>query len=201
MSNAPLLLEGMLTSNDINLAVELDKQNSSDKELARTWQERHVVEVMQRPPFGVTPTTSVANAAQIMIERDLNCLPIVAYESAEVSSEEAEQEMFPILVGILTRSDMLLALAHLTGTFEPGMQLLLPLPPGDVTPLAKMLLLAAELHIQVSSIVVASLKENVPHVATVHISTIYPAPLFKRLQENGIQYSFAERGDTHVAHE
>jgi len=95
----------------------------------------------------------------------------------------------------------LIALAHITGAFEPGMQLLLPLPRHDVMPLAKMLMLAAELHIQVPSVVAVSQKEGVPRVATVYISTIYPAPLLKRLQEAGIQYRFAGfqlEGDTHV---
>jgi acetoin utilization protein AcuB len=199
--NARLLLEGLLTSYDIDLAVELERQSSANNTVERPWQERHVVEFMHRTPICVTPTTSVAAAAQILIERGLNCLPVVEYESAELPSEGAEQDVPPLLVGLLTRSDLLIALAHITGAFEPGMQLILPLPPHDVTPLAKMLMLAAELHIQVPSVVAVSQKEGVPRVATVSISTIYPAPLLKRLQKAGIQYRFAGsqlEGDTHV---
>jgi acetoin utilization protein AcuB len=199
--NARLLLEGLLTSNDIDLAVELERQSSAHNTVERPWQERHVVEVMHRTPITVTPTTSVAAAAQIMVERGLNCLPVVEYESAEQPSQDAEQDALPLLVGLLTRSDLLIALAHITGAFEPGMQLILPLPPHDVAPLAKMLMLAAELHIQVPSVVAVSQKEGVPRVATVSISTIYPAPLLKRLQEAGIQYCFAGsqlEEDTHV---
>jgi acetoin utilization protein AcuB len=198
---ARLLLEGLLTSNDIDLAVELERQGSANTTAERPWQERRVVEVMHRTPICVTPTTSVAAAAQILVERGLNCLPVVAYESAELPSGDAEQEVPPVLLGLLTRSDLLIALAQITGAFEPGVQLILPLPPHDVTPLAKMLVLAAELHIQVPSVVAAPLKEGVPRVATVYISTIHPAPLLKRLQEAGIQYGFAGsqlEGDTHV---
>jgi acetoin utilization protein AcuB len=137
-----------------------------------------------------------------MVERGLNCLPVVEYEAAQPSSQDTQQEVQPVLVGLLTRSDLLMALARATGAFEPGMHLILPLPPGDITPLAKMLMLAAELHIQVPSVVAVSQKEGVPRVATVYISTIYPAPLLRRLHEEGIQYRFAGlqlEGDTHVA--
>jgi acetoin utilization protein AcuB len=82
------------------------------------------------------------------------------------------------------------------------MQLVLPLPPGDITPLAKMLMMAAELHIQVPSVVAVPLKEGLPRVASVHITTIHPAPLLKHLQEAGIQYHFADdqlEGDTNVS--
>ncbi len=188
---ARILLEGLLTSYDIDLAVELERQSSANNTVERPWQEQRVVEVMHRTPISVTPTTSVAAAAQILVERGLNCLPVVEYVSAELPSEGAKQDAPPLLVGLLTRSDLLIALAHITGAFEPGMQLILPLPPHDVTPLAQMLMLAAELHIQVPSVVAVSQKEGVPRVATVHISTIYPAPLLKRLQEAGIQYRFA----------
>lgn len=199
--DARLLLEGLLTSNDIDLAVELERQSSAFTTAERPWQERHVVEVMHRTPITVTPTTSVAAAAQIMVERGLNCLPVVEYEVAELPSQAAQQDALPLLVGLLTRSDLLIALAHITGAFEPGLQLILPLPPHDVTPLAQMLLLAAKLHIQVPNVVAVSQKEGVPRIATVSISTIYPAPLLKRLQEAGIQYRFAgsqPEEDTHV---
>ena len=202
VSKAPLLLEGLLTSNEIDMAVELERQASANNSVERPWQEQRVVEVMHRTPISVTPTTSVAAAAQILVERGLNCLPVVEHEAADLPSEDAEQDAPPLLVGLLTRSDLLVALAHMTGAFEPGMQLILPLPPHDVTPLAKMLMLAAELHIQVPSIVAVSQKEGVPRIATVHISTIYPAPLLKRLHEEGIQYRFAGlqlEGETHVA--
>jgi acetoin utilization protein AcuB len=97
-----------------------------------------------------------------------------------------------------------MTLARVTGAFEPGMHLILPLPPGDIAPLAKMLMLAAELHIQVPSVVAVSLHEGVPRVATVRLSTIHPTPLFKRLQEVGIPYRFADpqpEEDTDVSDE
>ena len=197
------LLDGLLSSYDIDLAVALEKQNSSGDALERPWQERRVAEVMQSAPVSVTPTTGVAVAAQVMVERGLNCLPVVEYEAEQSSSQETQPNGLPVLVGLLTRSDLLLALARVTGAFEPGMHLILPLPPGDITPLAKMLMLAAELHIQVPSVVAVPPKEGLPRTASVHITTIHPAPLLKRLHEEGIQYHFADDqsgGDTDVSH-
>ena len=196
------LLEGLLSSHDIDLAVALGKQNSSTNAPERPWQEQQVVEVMHRAPMTVTPTTGVAVTAQVMVERGLNCLPVVEYEAEQPSSEDTQQEVQPVLVGLLTRSDLLMALARATGAFEPGMHLILPLPPGDITPLAKMLMLAAELHIQVPSVVAVPLKQGLPRVASVQITTIHPAPLLRRLQEAGIQYHFADyqlEGDTDVS--
>ena len=103
-------------------------------------------------------------------------------------------------MGLLSRSDLLIELARTLGAFEPGMNLLIPLHAGNPTSLAKMLLLAAELHIKIESIIVAPPKKGVPHVATVRIGTINPAPLLVHLQQAGISYSFAEfqiEGGTH----
>src|SRR5216683_1978014 len=143
------ILEGLLTSSDIDLAVAVGTERSGEA-LRRPWQERRVAEVMHRATMRVTPTTSVAAAAQILVERGLNCLPVVEYERPEqpLSGQPDETLPQPLLVGLLTRSDLLIALARSLGAFEPGMQLNIPLPMGDLTPLAKTLALAAELHIQ-----------------------------------------------------
>ncbi len=184
-----LELEGLLTSQDIDMAAAVGI--SSSDILHQPWGERRVREVMHRATIRVTPTTSVAAAAQILVERGLNCLPVVEYERAEHSSGEREDEALtrPLLVGLLTRSDLLMALARSLGAFEPGMQLSISLPMGDVTPLAKTLALAAELHIQVRSVLAAPLEGKVPLTALVRLGTIHPAPLLVRLQEEHIDYA------------
>ncbi len=192
--------EGLLTSQDIDMAATLGTWSSGDV-LHRPWQERRVAEVMHRAALRVTPNTSVAAAAQIMVERGINYLPVVEYERAEQASDESEDETRVILVGLLTRSDLLMALARSLGAFEPGMQLTIPLPMGDLTPLAQTLLLAAELHIQVRSVMAAPQKAGIPLAATIRLGTIHPTPLLVRLQEANIQYTFADlqtEDDNHV---
>ncbi len=197
-----LLLEGLLTSQDIELASSSGKWSSSDL-LHQPWQERRVIEVMHRATIRVSPNTSVAAASQILVERGLNCLPVVEYERVGQTTEGQgnEEEAQAVLVGLLTRSDLLMALARSLGAFEPGMQLILPLPPGDLTPLARTLLLADELHIHIRSVIAAPLQTNIPLEATVRLGTIHPAPLLARLQEEHIQYRFADflsEEDEHV---
>jgi acetoin utilization protein AcuB len=182
------VLEGLITSYDIDLAASVEAKNSSNLE-QQPWEERRVAEVMNRSIMRVTPTTSVAAAAQILVKRGLNCLPVVEYEES-VNAEQGS-ETRPLLVGLLTRSDLLLELARTLGAFEPGMDILLPLPMDDLTSLAKLLQLAATLHTKVHSVIVAPPKKDVPHVARVRIGTMNPASLLVALQKAGISYSFA----------
>ena len=201
-SRKTLLLEGLLTSQDIELAASSGKWSSSEL-LNRPWQERRVIEIMHRALICVSRNTSVAAAAQILVERGLNCLPVVEYERIGQTSKEQgnEEETQAVLVGLLTRSDLLMALARSLGAFEPGMELIIPLPPGDLTPLARTLLLAAELHIHVRSAIAAPLQTGMPLEATVRLGTIFPTPLLARLQEEHIQYTFADlqtEEDKHV---
>jgi acetoin utilization protein AcuB len=192
-SHKTLLLEGLLTSQDIELAASSGKTSSSES-LQNPWQDRRVVEVMHRASIRVSPNTSVAAAAQILVERGLNCLPVVEYEQMGQTSGEqrSEEETQAVLVGLLTRSDLLMALARSLGAFEPGMQLIIPLPDGDLMPLARTLELAEELHIHIRSVMAAPLQTNIPLEATLRLGTIRPAPLLVRLQEEHIQYKFVE---------
>lgn len=174
------VLEGVLTTQDIDLVVALAQQEPVQ---AILWQERRVVEVMHRALIRVTPLTTVAAAAQMFVQRGLNYLPVVEYH-------QIEGEDLAVLVGLLTRSDLLLALARAMGALEPGMQLDIALPIGDIAPLARTLLFAAELHVPIRSIMAAPLTGGVPQVATLRLGTINPAPLLRRLQEERIRYSF-----------
>ena len=193
------VLEGLITAYDIDLAASLGTESYPTND-QHPWEERRVAEVMNRSIMRVTPTTSVAAAAQMLVEQGLNCLPIVEYEESFNPEPGANHKEQTFLVGLLTRSDLLMELARTLGAFEPGMDLHIPLHTGNPTSLAKMLLLAAELHIKIESIIVAPPKKGVPHVATVRIGTINPAPLLVHLQQAGISYSFAEfqiEGGTH----
>jgi acetoin utilization protein AcuB len=206
----PLIFEGLLTSQDIDMAVALEREGSSGRE---PWQNRRVVEIMHRALIRVTPGTTVAAASMLLVERNLNCLPVVQYEpkdaqagtakgeqatngEPEKQGEEAAQEWQegrPLLVGLLTRSDLLTALARSLGVFEPGMQLIIPLQHGNMQALARALALASEMRIQVRSVVAAPLQGSFPRVATLRLGTINPAPFLLRLQEEHISYTFADQ--------
>jgi acetoin utilization protein AcuB len=62
-------------------------------------------------------------------------------------------------------------------------------------------MLAEELHIHIRSVIAAPLQMNIPLEATLRLGTIHPAPLLARLQEEHIQYKFADlfsEEDDHV---
>jgi acetoin utilization protein AcuB len=177
------ILEGIITAEDIAIVSAVDEQQDTATALAHPWTERPVNELMHRAQVQVTPAISVAAAAQILVERNLNYLPVVEYI-------QLEQENKPVLVGLITRSDLLLALAKATGAFEPGMQINIALPFGNVMPLACALRIASELHTNISSIIAAPMTEAVPSQATLRLSTINPTPFLARLQAEGIDYVF-----------
>jgi acetoin utilization protein AcuB len=205
----PLAFEGLLTSQDIDLAVALERERGTNAG-REPWQNRRVVEMMHRALIRVTPATAVAAAALLLVERNLHCLPVIQYAPVAASDADPQagavpaagdeptlsedwQESQPLLVGLLTRSDLLTALARALGVFEPGMQLLLPLHHGTMQPLARALALADELRISVRSVIAAPLQGTFPRVATLRLGTINPAPFLLRLQEEGIPYSFADQ--------
>ncbi|GCE28685.1 hypothetical protein KDA_41690 [Dictyobacter alpinus] len=174
-----LTCEGLLYSQDIDLAAAVSQNEGN----GQPWQERLVVELMHSAAVRVTPSASVAAAAQILVERGLSCLPVVEYAPIE-------NETRAILVGLLTRSDFLLALSRSMGAFEPGMQLDIVLPHGDMTPLARALLLASELRVHIRSVQAAPRSDGTVELATLRLGTINPMPLLLRLKEEGIEYSF-----------
>lgn len=249
------VLQGLLTSHDVDIAVAVDAQNAWNRD-HRPWHERCVADAMHPAPLSVGPTSSVAAAAQLLVERGINCLPVVEYIEVEKNQQPpatadlsngwavppkedqaalaaanmdagkdeglagtstpswrqvtrddgtgkaeaappGEDKARTILVGLLTRSDLLLALARTMGAFQPGIAVHIYLPDGDMTPLATTLLATAELHIQVRSILAGPLHGPVPTRATIQLGTIHPAPLLLRLQQAGVKYAFADFPQEH----
>lgn len=189
-----LIFQGLLSSRDIDMAVALAQQEQASDPSARPWQERRVAEIMHTPPVSLTPRTPVAMAAQLLVERGVNCLPVI--EPGPLESEVGD-----ILVGLVTRSDILLAVVRALGGFEPGTQVTIQLPNGHMAPLAKALLAADELHMGVSSVLAAPLEQNTPHHVSLRLRTINPAPFFTHLEREGVSYTIGDtpmEGKDHV---
>lgn len=176
-----LFFKGLLTTQDINVAVAIAQQEVSGNPSAHAWQERSISEMMHAPSVSLAPETSVAAAAQLLLERGLNCLPVI-------ESDQEGPVTGAILVGLVTRSDMLVTLARSLGAFEPGTQVTLQLPDGHMAPLAKALLLADQLHIGIGSI----LTEPKAQRASLRLHTINPAPFFIHLEREGVVYALGD---------
>ena len=180
-----LLFEGVLTAQDLEMAAAPVPHDSSREGLHRPWQEQRVVEVMRPTPMCVTPLTAVGAAAQLLVERGLQYLPVVDYTQSEAETQT-------ILLGLLTRSDLLLAFAHSMGADKPGVEVHIPFTAGNMTPVAQALLLAAELHIYVHRVFAVHPAGGAAHTATIRLGTIHPTPLLARLHEAHIPYTFAD---------
>lgn len=195
LSKQILLFEGLITSQDINLVVALAQQHPPDDMRNFSWHDQPVSEIMHRASIRVNPTTDAAAAAQILVERGLNCLPVVEYIYEKEDTQSPPQNDYPpgapMLMGLVTRSDLLLTFARSLGSFEPGMQVIIALPSGRVQPLIQTLSFAAELHIPVRSIIAAPV-DGLLQTATIRLGTINPAPLLARLQHAHIQYTFVD---------
>src|SRR2546428_232968 len=153
-----------------------------------------VQDIMTTKLVTVAPDDTLSHAANLLRQYQIHHLPVVRQIRLPAGAQKtgySVQKAQTILVGLLTRSDLLMALARAMGIFEPGMQLLIPLPLGDMTPLAKTLLLTTELHVQVHSVIVVP-QDRRPRVATLRLGTINPSPLLIRLREENIEYTFAD---------
>lgn len=185
--SAPTLLwQGLVTAEALEQAAALAQQAERDHVLSRPWQEQRVIEIMQRPLFYVIRLTSVAVAAQLLVEQGIGCLPVIELEQEGGRKENVRE----ILVGLITRSDLLLAFARYLGTGEPGTQFVLPLPAESMAPLAQALMMADDLHVCVQNLLVTPIDPHRPRTALLRLGTIYPAPFFHRLEQEGIPFVY-----------
>ena len=89
-------LVGIVTDRDLKRASASDATSLEVHELNYLLDKVKLSEVMTKSPFTVTPATSVQNAARLIAEKKLGCLPVLHHGS---------------LVGIVTTGDFLRCLA------------------------------------------------------------------------------------------
>ncbi len=115
---------------------------------------------MASPPITADPMDPVEDAARIMREHKIGCLPVMDG---------------PDLVGILTGMDILDTLILLTGTTQPSSRLEVSLEdrPGE---LARLTALLAERHVNIHSILTYALPgqptRNVLRVGSTHVRAL-----------------------------
>lgn len=127
-----------------------------------------VKEVMIKQPIVIAPTASIEEAALIMREHRVGCLPVV--ENGQ-------------LVGIITQTDVFEAMIKIFGLRKAGTRLVLETS-DRVGALADVLALVKEHNINV--IGVASLeKENQKSEIMLRLSTVEPEQLIQDLKQQG----------------
>lgn len=144
-------LVGVLTDRDLRLATS----SFSEKPHVAT---DPVSAVMSSPPLTADPLDPVEDAARIMREHKIGCLPVVDGQE---------------LMGILTGMDLLDALMTLTGVTKPSSRLEVALAdrPGE---LARLTAFLAERHVNIHSILTYPTPEAVRTVLRVDSNQIRP---------------------------
>ena len=155
-------LIGVVTDRDLRaLTRELSAAPLDDEVL--------IADQMTPDPLTAGPLDPVEDAARIMHDRKIGCLPVL----------EGER-----LIGIVTVTDLLDALMRLTGVAQPGSRLAVTLPdePGHLARLASLL---SEQHVNIRSVLTYAEEER-DHLRVIfRLSTLNPRPLAAHLREEG----------------
>lgn len=96
-------LVGLISQREILKYAVSALERAGAAQQRESWLEEHtfVAEVMQRDPVKVKPSNTLAEAAQVMADSKVGCLPVVDDEGR--------------LVGIVTETDMLHLLVEILG--------------------------------------------------------------------------------------
>ncbi len=155
---------GVITDRDIRLATSHLNPKGPCPGCTR------VGEVMTSPPITAHPLDPVEEAARVMRERKIGCLPVL---------EDGA------LVGIVTGIDLLDALLRLTGVTEPSGRLEVRLP-DRIGELARLTGLIAAQGVNIHSLL--SYPEGEAWVrAVVRVNTLETHPLADRLRQEGFE--------------
>ena len=160
-------LVGVVSDRDLRSATPA----FGDPARAAALAEVRVGDVMARDVVTARPDDPIDDAANVMREGGINCLPVL---------EEDE------LVGIVTSSDVMESLVLLLGAHEPGsrMEVIVPDRPGTLAGVAGLI---GELGINIVSVVTGPRQEGEPpsRVAIFRVDTINPAEATNVLESAG----------------
>jgi acetoin utilization protein AcuB len=119
-------LVGILTERDIKQASPSQATALEIREIYYLMDKVKVKQIMTRRPYSISPTAPIEEAALIMRDKKIGCLPVI---------EEGR------LVGILTETDILDSFLESMGVSGPGyrMELVLPNRPGMLFDVLKLM--------------------------------------------------------------
>jgi acetoin utilization protein AcuB len=164
-------LVGLVTDRDLRLAMPPIWAEQRD-ELKRALHTRTVGEVMVTSIITASPVTPVEEAAKLLYENRIGCLPIMDGEE---------------LVGILTETDLLRAFVELFGTHQPSSRVEVKMPnkPGELARVVR--LVGIEHKINITGLVLPPTDTETESVAIMHLQTLNPRPVIDALRKLGYQ--------------
>jgi len=162
-------LVGLVTERDLRLAMPPIWAEQRD-ELKRALHTRTVGEVMVRGPVTATPDTPIEEAARLMYDNRIGSLPILEEDR---------------LVGILTETDLLRALAELLCATPPSSRIEIRLPnkPGELARVVR--LIGIEYRVNITGMIATPTKTGEDCTAIVQLQTLNPRPIIDALRKLG----------------
>jgi acetoin utilization protein AcuB len=164
-------LLGILTDRDIRQASPSSAAGISPDRTSAFLAQIPVIKAMVSEVRTVSPYTTIEEAARLMIEHKIGCLPVT----------EAGR-----LVGIITETDILGVLVDVMGIREPSARFELTLPdrPGALADVTRII----KTHgVNVSSIVTMPHWEAGKRLVVIRIKTMNPQPILKDLADAGFE--------------
>lgn len=160
-------LVGIVSAQDLRFAHPPIWLEDADS-MRRALYEHTVAEIMTREVVTIAPDAPVEEAARLLHTRSFGCLPVV----------EGEE-----LVGIITESDILRAIAELMGTGTTSrLEVLMPNRPGELARVIR--LIGIEMRINIAGMFAPVAEEGHCH-AVLHLQTPDAAPVVQALRQLG----------------
>lgn len=145
-------------------------------DLAQTLNDRHVQSVMRAPVITVAPRDSIEDAAQLLFENKIGCLPVLHGEE---------------LVGIVTTGDIFRAFVQGIGLLEPGTRV--ELRAGDLThTLRGIAHVAAEEHAPITGLITERDLVTGERRVIVRFATLQGPHLTAALRARGLEVAAPE---------
>lgn len=101
-------LVGLLTRSSVRSALPSDVSGFSHLEISYTLSKIKVKSVMVKDVLTIEPNTPIEDAASLMAEKKIGCLPVMSQN---------------VLVGIITDEDIFKAMTSLLGARKPGIRI------------------------------------------------------------------------------
>lgn len=168
-------LVGILSDRDVREATPSTLLECRDIEILK---KTTVKEIMTEQVLTAHPLDGVDEAARMMYEYRIGCLPVIRGNK---------------LVAIITEADILRTLVEWVGTLEPGTTLEIEVPnrPGA---LAEITLAIKSYNINIVSVLMRSGFEPNTKLVTAKLQTMQVAKIIEKIEEMGFRVLFPHRG-------
>lgn len=164
-------LVGLVTERDLRLAVP-PAGTVPEKERQKILDTKKLEDLMVREMITTTPITPVEDAAKLLYEHKIGCLPVLDGKE---------------LVGILTETDLLRAFVELFGGGEPSTRIEVRMPnrPGELSRVIR--LIGIDFKININGLVTPRIPGKKETVAVIHLETQRPEELIEALEKMGYE--------------